>query len=244
MEFYYHTRDILINNAQNATSKVTLKLSETGDLQVTDGQNKLVEQILRTLVNDDSLLKGEINQKSSKGKILSIVTTMLKNFKNNQLNFVNGQNVNLTGYILYRKAAGTSDDFVQVSNNIIEWTIQDTSVLNNVKYTYGLTKKYDNGSESSFVDIIDITPSNSAHNDLIIGNGGIFIAGNKSVTVYVDYLVYFKNSELLNEIVAIDVTQDKADPRQFHVLVTVKTVAGNSFTLSAQRLNASTLEAI
>ena len=176
LEFSYYTQDVRVTNPQSG-SKVTLQLTSTGDLQLTSGQEKLTSQLIRTLINDDSPLKDLINQKVSKGKLNSIVTTILKGFKNTQLDTVNGQNPTLTGYMLHRKAAGTSGDFVQVGNSIIEWKLEDLNLTNNMKYSYALSKIYDNGSESSFIDMIEITPTKNLNKDVIIGNGGIFVAG-------------------------------------------------------------------
>ena len=240
LEFSYYTQDVRVTNPQSG-SKVTLQLTSTGDLQLTSGQDKLTSQLIRTLINDDSPLKDLINQKVSKGKLNSIVTTILKGFKNTQLDTVNGQNPTLTGYMLHRKAAGTSGDFVQVGNSIIEWKLEDLNLTNNMKYSYALSKIYDNGSESSFIDMIEITPTKNLNKDVIIGNGGIFVAGDAKVTVYTNYNLYYRTTEILNDIESIEVTQDKLEPRKYNVLVTVKTLAGNTVTLSAQRLNASTL---
>jgi hypothetical protein len=243
LEFSYYTKDVRVSNPQSG-SKVTLQLSSSGDLQLSSGQEKLTSQLIRTLINDDSPLKDLINQKVSKGKLNSIVTTILKGFRNTQLDTVNGQNATLTGYLLRRKAAGTSENFSQVSNSIIEWKTEDVNVSNDVTYTYGLSKKYDNDSESSFVDIIDITPTAKPIKEVIIGNGGVFIAGDAKITVYTNYNLYYRNTELLNDIETIEVTQDKLEPRKYNVLVTIKTLAGETVTLSARRLNASTLEPV
>lgn len=237
--------DVTVSNSQETNTKVTLKLSSTGDLQLNAGQNKLIPQIIRALINDTSPLKDLINSKVSQGKLTAIVTNILRNFKNTQLDTVNGQDADMLGFKLYRKAAGTSDEFIEVSNSIVQWTYEDLNLTNNTTYTYGLTKYFNNTAETEFIDQIDIFPTkNVAQQQIIIGNAGIFIAGDAKVTLYTDYNVFFKREELLDNIVNIEVSQDKAEPRKYNVLVTVETVLGNEVTISARRLNASTLEAI
>lgn len=237
--------DVTISNPQESNTKVTLKLSPTGDLQLSSGQNKLVPQIIRALINDTSPLKDLINSKVSQGKLTAIVTNILRNFKNNQLDTVNGQDSDMLGFKLYRKAAGISDEFIEVSNSIIQWTYEDLNLSNNTTYTYGLTKYFTNTSETEFIDQIDIFPTkNAAQQQIIIGNAGIFISGDSKVTLYTDFNVFFKREELLDNIVNIEVSQDKEEPRKYNVLVTVETVLGKEVTISARRLNASTLEPI
>jgi hypothetical protein len=171
---------------------------------------------------------------------------MLKRFKNEQLDNVNGQDTSLAGYKLYRKSAGTNDTFVEVSNNIIQWQFSDTLLTNNVEYTYGLLKVYNNNTTgSAYVDKIDIMPSKTlADQQVIIGNSGVFISSDATVTVFTDYVLYFNRSELLNNIIDIDTVQDKLEPRKYSVLVKVEDMAGNEISIVAQRLNASTLNPI
>lgn len=237
--------DVMVSNPQNSLTKATLKLSSTGDLQLNAGQNKLIPQLVRVLVNDTSPLKDLMNSKSSQGKISAIVTNILRNFKNTQLDIVNSQDSDMLGFKLYRKAAGTSDEFTEVSNSIVQWKYEDLNLSNNTTYTYGLTKYFSNTAETEFIDQIDIFPTkNSSQQAFIIGNAGIFIAGDSKVTLYTDYNLFFKREELLENVVTIEVSQDKEEPRKYVVLVTVENVLGNEITISARRLNPSTLQPI
>jgi len=245
LEFSDTQGDILVSNAQNSAVKVTMQLSPTGDIQMSTGSNKLIAQLIRALINDTSPLKDLINKKVSTGQITSVVTSIIKRFKNTQLDSVNGQDTSLVGYKLYRKGAGLNDTFVEVSNSIIQWRVDDTGLTNETTYTYGLTKIYNNGSESSFMDQIEIVPSKSiSRQQLIIGNAGIFASSDSTVTVFTDYILYFKRAELLNRIIDIDTEQDKQDPRRYSVLVTVEDMKGNNVSIAARRLNPSTLEPI
>lgn len=237
--------DITISNPQNSLTKATIKLSSTGDLQLNSGQDKLVPQLIRALVNDTSPLKDLMNSKSSQGKISAIVTNILRNFKNTQLDIVNGQDADMLGFKLYRKAAGTDETFVEVSNSIIQWKYEDLNLSNNTTYTYGLTKYFSNTAETEFIDKIEIFPTkNASQQAFIIGNAGIFIAGDSKVTLYTDYNLFFKREELLENVINIEVSQDKNEPRKYVVIVTIENVLGNEITIAARRLNPVTLQPI
>jgi hypothetical protein len=236
--------EFAVTNPTSGT-KVTILLDSSGDIKLSSGKSKLVAQLVRSLINDSSPLKDLINKKVSPSVISATITAILRSFKNTQLDIVNGQDTQVLGYKLYRKASGVNEQYKSVSNSVIQWKYVDLDLINNNTYSYGLVKVYSSGAESTFVDNIDVTPTATVSKQaVIIGTSGTFIAGNRIVTLYTDYNLMFNRSELLNDIINIEVTQNKQDPRRYNALVTVADMADNTVTISAQRLNPVTLSPI
>lgn len=227
--------DLMVVYPQGGNSKCTLSVSPTGDLQLVTGKNKLITQMLRAIVNDNVFNGGILNSKSGQGRVLNtLVTTVLRGFRDNQISYVSQSNPDLTGYAIWRKNAGTDDDFVKISTKGVVWKYVDTTVLNGHKYTYGVSKIFQNVFESKFVDMLDVTPTGQTSSlQIITGSSSTMIPGSNSVTIYVDYNKRFAASELLETLVDISAEQSTTDPRAWRVLIKVKNLKDDQVIISS-----------
>jgi hypothetical protein len=228
-------QDLMVVYPQANNTRCTLSISPTGDLQLLTGKDKLITQMLRAIVNDDVFTGGILNARLNQNRILTtLITTVLRTFRDNQIDYVRQSNPDLTGYAIWRKAAGTNDDFVRISNKNITYTFVDSTVLNGMNYTYGVSKIYRNVFESKFVDILDVKPTGQTSSiQIITGTASTFIPGSNIVTVYVDYNKRFAASELLETIVDIYSEQDTTDPRKWTVVIKIKNFKDEQMTLSS-----------
>jgi len=224
-------------NTQNTDERVTLSISTSGDLELVQGRPELAQQMLRALVNDQVQLQGFLNAKQIRN-VSALITVILRSFRQQQVFATEKSNPNLDGFIIYRYGGPiTSDQFVQISQDPVQYAFTDTKVTNGTEYTYGLAKSYAKGlSITQISEQLDVTPTAFAHKqEVVTGKEFIAIPGNGSVTFYVDYSRLFLRSELLDVIETIEILEDKTEPRRAIVNVTVRDLDNNFLTLSSQK---------
>ncbi len=229
----------VISEGQRA-ERVTLQLSPSGDIVLVNKKNKLVQQMLRALVNDQTLIQNILNSTTIPTRyVKSLVTLILRNFRTSQILETRKTDSALLGYAIYRYNAGqNSNSFAKISPNSIQYKYVDTGVQNGITYTYAVTKIKANSVESAVMEKIEVTPTQFTNNqEPVIGTYIIGIPGNKSVTFYVDYNRLFSKQELLESIEDITVTQDPTEPRRWVVNVLVKSLDGNKVSISTSRFS-------
>lgn len=227
--------DLTVKNATSgSTTKMTLGLSATGDITLITGQSKLVSQMIFSLVNDQTFTRQVLNSPRADRLIQSLVTQIYRNFKQTQIDDTNRSEPDFSGYSVFRKAAGTGDKFVRVSDNIVTWKFVDTGLVNDKAYLYGITRVYRKVFESSFVEQLEVTPSAmQSMQEIVIGNNVAIIPESRQATFYVDGPKTYKASELMDEIIKIEVTQDATEPRKWNVRLVVKNLRGDTVSLAS-----------
>jgi hypothetical protein len=220
-------------------TKVTLSLGPTGDITLVSGRSKLAEQLLRAIINDKTVSKGiSLNYSALTPRYLNtLITLILRNFKNAQIYQTDQSDPRCLGFSLYRfDNYVTTANFIKVSSNPIEWKFTDTGLSNGFTYTYAIKKDYGT-VESAFLEKVQVVPTQFQDNqNPVIGDNIVALPGNKAVTIYVNYNRYFKASELLDSIQDIAVTQDQQEPRRFSVDITVEDLNNNKVSLSTSRM--------
>jgi hypothetical protein len=227
-------------NTGQRVERVTLQLSSSGDIILVNKKEKLIEQLLRAIVNDNTLQQLNINSTTVTTRyVKSLVTLILRNFRTSQILETRKTDPDLLGYAIYRYNAGqNSNSFAKISPNSIQYKYVDNSVQNGITYTYAVTKIKANSVESAVMEKIEVTPTQFTNNqEPVIGTYIIGIPGNKSVTFYVDYNRLFSKQELLESIEDITVTQDPAEPRRWIVNVLVKSLDDNKVSISTSRFS-------
>lgn len=225
------------NIGQNANEKVSIQLTNSGDITTTDGKSKLIEQILRALVNDNSFLTSALNSPDI-SKVKTLVTLILRNFRQSQLDETGRLEGGLTGYYIYRFGALDNPyNFVRVSKSIVTQSFTDTGLVNGFTYEYGITKLYRGISETAILEKLQVTPTQFVHKrEYQIGQNFTVLPGDKSAKIYVNYNRMFKKDELLESIEEISVYRDNYDPRGIVVDVVVKNLAENKVSVTSKRL--------
>lgn len=234
--------DLKISLPQNTLERATIALSDTGDIQLVEGRDKLVEQIMRAVVNDQTAIRDLLNSTSSLDRTLLVLfTTILRDFKQIQIDDTKKSTSDFSGYKFYRKASGENETYTAVSPDPITWRFTDTGLTNGVVYDYGVTRIEKNIFESSFIDSFSISPTRfTGKYEVMIGDKVSAISGNEQITFYVDYNRRFKASELLDKIESITIDQDENEPRRYSVNVIVKDLLNNNVSLAVQSISAIT----
>ena len=237
-------KDLRITNPNYSSStagKVTLALSSTGDIQLVSGKDKLSEQLLRAIVNDNTVSSGIAlnNTALSTRHINTLFTLILRKFRQSQIYDTQLSDPRVIGFAIYRfDQYVSSRSFVRASTDPITWAFDDLSLNNGFTYTYGITKMYQLGYESSILEQLNVMPSQFSNNqNPVIGKFFAAIPGDKSVTFYVDYNRVFKQSELLEAIENILILQDPTEPRRYTVTINIRNLLGNALSLSNQRIS-------
>jgi len=231
--------DLKIEIPTTTFEKATLSLSETGDLVLVDGKDKLAEQLIRSVCNEQTILKDLFNKKNvSYRKFYSLLTLILRNFKQNQINEVNKSDSNFSGFTFYRKASNVDEAYAKVSADPIIYKFVDTGLTNGITYNYGIAKIYNNVFETSYSEKLSIAPTQFTHKqEIVIGQSVVAFSGNGSITFYVDYNKSFKGSELLEKILKINIQQSREDPRRWLVNVIIEDFLGNQVSVASKRIN-------
>lgn len=235
--------DLKVELKTDPWEKATLKLSETGDLQTVEGHEKLVEQLLRAVVNDDTALTEMLNSTAvTERQLNTLFNLILRNFKQTQIDAVKKSDPDFNGFIFSRKAAGTTEEFEKVSTDPIIHKFVDENLDNGTEYTYGIAKMYRNVYETFFTEKMSLTPSAFlTKQTVLIGSDIVGFSQNRQCTFYVNYNRRFKASELLDKIISISAQQDDVEPRRYVVQVVVQDLRGNQASVAARRLVATTL---
>lgn len=237
--------DVRVELPGDVWDKTTLSLSPTGDLQTVEGHNKLVTQLLRAIVNDDTSLTGMLNTSVTERQVRTLLNVILREFKQTQINDVKKSDLDFSGFIFYRKAAGTDAAFVKVSTDPIIYNFVDDNLENGTAYIYGTAKVYRNVFESIITEKMSLTPSAFLTAQTVkIGSDIVGYAENRRCTFYVNYNRKFKASELLDDLIHISVEQSETEPRQYVVSIVVQDLRGNEASITAKRLIASTVQGI
>jgi hypothetical protein len=229
-----------VNESDERFERVTLSLSESGDLQVVEGRDKLAEQLIRAIVNDETLTQGiALNFSALTPRYINtLFTLILRNFREDQIYQTEQTDPRFLGYAILRfDGFVTSADFIQITTNPITWRFVDIDLLNGFNYMYAIKKVYST-FESGILERLQVTPTQFQDDqNPIIGTNFVAIPGNKAVTLYVNYNRFFKTSELLDSIDNIEVLQDKTEPRRFIINITVRDLSNNQLDLSTGRFN-------
>lgn len=232
-------KDLKIDIANNMLEKATLSLSPTGDIQLIEGREKLVAQLMRAIVNDDTALTDMINDTSiTTRRVNTLFNLVLRAFRQTQIDEVKKSDPNFSGFKFYRKAINSNEDYAQASADPIVYKFVDSGLTNGTEYEYGIARIYQSIYESEFVDKFTLSPTRFTHNQKVeIGDFVVAVPGNEQITFYVDYNKKFKTSEILDEILSIDVLQDQQEPRRYTVNIVIKDLKGNKQTIATQRLD-------
>jgi hypothetical protein len=229
-----------VNLSDDRFERVTLSLGPTGDLTLVEGRSKLAEQLLRAIVNDKTLTQGiSLNYTALTPRYVNtLFTLILRNFKDEQIYQTDQSNSRFLGYSILRfDGFVTTANFTKISTNPVTWKFEDTGLLNGFTYTYAIKKAYGT-VESAILERIRVTPTQFQDSqNPIIGSNLVAIPGNKAVTLYVNYNRFFKESELLDSIQNIEVTQSAQEPRRFIVDVTINNLSRNKISLSTARFD-------
>jgi hypothetical protein len=229
--------EIKIDMPNKDRSKATIALSPTGDIQLTTGREKLVTQMVRAIVNENVFSGNVLNSNiGSQRALQALVTNVFRNFRSRQITYVNANDPDLTGYSVWRKAAGSDEDYVRVSTRAVTWKYTDTDLENGTQYTYGLSRIYKDRFESQFVETFLATPTAFEKNqEWITGNYFSAIPGDANLTIYVDYNRQFKASEILNKLLDVMTIQDSVDPRKWIIHVQVEDYLGATVNVSSPK---------
>lgn len=229
--------EIKIDMPNKDRSKATIALSPTGDIQLITGREKLVTQMVRAIVNENVFSGNVLNSNiGSQRALQALVTNVFRSFRARQVTYVNTNDPDLTGYSVWRKAAGSDADYVRVSTRAVTWTYVDTDLENGTQYTYGLSRIYKDRFESQFVETFLATPTAFAKNqEWITGNYFSAVPGDSNLTLYVDYNRQFKASEILNKILDVMTIQDSVDPRKWIIHVQVEDYLGATVNVSSPK---------
>jgi hypothetical protein len=215
--------------------KSTISLSPTGDLQLITGRDKLVTQMVRAIVNE-SVFTGDVLNSSiaSDRAMKALVVNVLRNFRSNQVNFVNASDPDLTGYSVWRKAAGSTEDYVRISSRAVTYTFIDTNLNNGTQYIYGISRIYKDVFETQFIETFTATPTAFTKNqEWITGSFFSALPGDSNLTIYVDYNRQFMASEILEEIVDTQVMQSTQDPRKWIIYAQIADYDGSLVNVSS-----------
>ena len=226
--------DIKIRLPNEYGEKSTILLSASGDLQLVTGKEKLSQQMFRALVNKENYSGSQIlNTKIKERELRTLVNSIFRVFKSNQVKYVNETDPSLSGYSIWRKAATLDEEYQRISDKAVIHKFIDTdNLLNNTEYSYAISRIYNDVFETKFIDIKSITPSAYTKNHIpTIGGYSVMIPGNRSTTIYVDYNKRHQASSLIDEIKQITLYQDPAEPRQVYVGVTIKTLFGEETSI-------------
>lgn len=229
--------DLRVTVADELSGRMTLELSPTGDLQLVSGRDKLASQLIFAIINDNVSLSNLLNNPVISDRSLrSLITVILKDFKDKQIQRTNRSDPSLTGYTVYRKKSGTTINYTQVSPVFGESTFTDTGLENGTSYDYGIRKVYHGVFNSPFVTTFTLTPSKFARNQgIYIGSEAVAWTGDRQIVFYVDANRYFQKAELLNDILSISAASDAEEPRRQVVNVVIQDLNENQVSVSALR---------
>lgn len=232
-------KDLKIDYNSNTGERVSLSLSGTGDITLVEGHSKLAEQLLRAIVNDQSLIRKSINSTAVTTRSLTtLFNLILRSFKINQATETNRLDDTFSGFVIYRKAVGIDEGFEKISVENVIYSYTDIDVTNGFEYTYGISKIYSNVYISNFVDQFTVTPSRFITNKKMqIGTASVIMPDNGQVKIYVDYDRYYRGSEILDKILNVNVQQDQTEPRRYIVQIQVQDYNGDKVSIASARID-------
>jgi hypothetical protein len=232
--------DFKIKSPSDYGEKATLALDARGDLILVSGSEKLSEQLIRAVVTDDSIIRGAINSPVSIRNLKILFTIVIRNFRQNQFNNVNGADPSFSGFSFYRLASDSTSTYRKVSTDFITYQFSDVGLTNGVTYRYALAKVYNGVFESDFLERLSVVPQSiSSKQEIVFGNEVVAMPGNGRIDFYVVYNPKYKGSELIEDLLSLDVKQDTNDPRMCRVNVVVQDARGLQVSVAAARQNPS-----
>lgn len=227
--------EIKIDLPNKNRQKATVALSPTGDIQLVSGRDKLVTQMVRAIVNENVFTGDVINSNISSDRAMkALIVNVFRNFRANQIKYVNASDPDLSGYSVWRKAAGSTEDYVRVSSRAVTSKYIDTGLTNGQQYIYGISRIYQDVFETNFIDTFTATPTGFASKqEWIVGSVYSALPGDSNVTIYVAYNLQFMASELLEKILDIQVMQSTTEPRRWIIYVQIEDFLGAPVNISA-----------
>lgn len=237
VETLEYRQDLRVTLPVTTNKKCTLYINN-GDIGVVNTINKLATQLIRAIINDQTMLRDMINTTgATERQFYNLITTILKSFRSTQVNEVNSTDNTFTGYYIYRKAAGTSDRFVKISKMPVINYFEDTNLINGTSYVYGLSKVHSDILETAYIDSYTLAPSQFITNQKFhIGNYSVAYVNDSKIEFYVDYNKRFSPGELINKIKSIIPYQDSVGPRTWHVNVVVENMDENIVGVSTEKV--------
>jgi hypothetical protein len=235
-----YTSDVVIAAETNSGEKATIKIDSKGDLQLADSQAKLSYQLMRAISNEQTLRQMLTNSPMAKRSLYNLLTSILRSFKQLQVEDVNSQDFNFSGFSIYRLESGTNATYRKVSTDYTQRRFTDTNLFNGTAYRYAITRVYNNVFESEFTESFSVTPQASvSKQDLYIGREIVAIPGDKQVDFYVVYNKQFKGGEILDDIIKMEISEDANEPRRYFIDIVVKDYNGSQISVASTRRKAS-----
>lgn len=235
-----YQKDLKIGLVANS-DRSTLTLSDSGDIELVEGRDKLITQLMRSIVNDSTVFRNLLNSKGLSSRLInSTLTLIMRNFKKIQISDVNLSDPTLSGFRIYRKLSGSIDNYAQISPNIVTYNFIDSGLTNGINYDYGITRIQNNVFESAYVDRLTIHPSKFLNDQKIyIGGSIVAIPSDSLIEFFVNFKKKYQATELLDKIEKIDVQQSTTDPRQYTIYVVIQDLSKTKQSLSATRMTVS-----
>lgn len=234
MTSYNYCSEIAVS-FRNETSKATLALGPSGDVQLVTGKDKLLTQLIRKFITDYFSMSAANTPIVSDRAIRSWAVSVLRAFKDNQTKYINRTAQNLIGYYLFRREYGTVDNFVRVNAHPTIWRYSDTGVLNGTSYEYKIKKVFKKNVLSDYVASVVVTPSSvSSQWEFITSNYFIVENGNEANTFYFFSPQYFYGSEILSKVIGITTEQNSEEPRKVDINITLEDYDGNNVGLATR----------
>lgn len=233
--------DLKIKIPIEAGEKATLTLNERGELQLIDGRDKLSAQLIRALVNDTGI-SGQVMNSPVAGRSLRVLLNLvLRNFRQNQLDKINRVDPDFSGFSFYKLNTNSTTTYTKISPDFVTYSFTDTGLTNGIQYKYAVSKAYGSKFESSFTETIIVTPSSfTSKQEVVIGKDVVGMPGDGKVDFYVVYNPKFKGSEILEDLLDLEVKQDPTEPRRYTANIVVQDLAGGQNSIAATRRNPAT----
>ena len=223
--------DIRINLPEG-TKRATIRLNERGDLYFVNGLTKLIQQLYRAIINEESVSGGWLNS-TNNIDVKAVISTILRNFKQEQINYLRKNDPDLSGYYIWKKASGTSEAMSKISE-VTNHKYLDSELNNGDTHVYGISRLYKGVYESDIIEQLEVTPTAFTERQTpVIGENFVVIPGDKSVTVYVNFSKMFKSSELISKIHTIEVFNDESEPRKKTIFVEIENLRGEKLSISS-----------
>ena len=226
--------DVRVTRGSSSLGKCTISMTPYGDLDLVQSTHKLTLQVLRSLVNDSTTAGNILNVPISVVRnSKALFTSILRNMRETQIQEVSQAAPTTVGYFVYRRSTLGTELYTKVSPTVTD-SYTDYNLFNGTSYDYAFTAVDTRNNESSFFDFVTVTPASSPDDQLVVvGNNVAAFSEDQSATFYFNYPKKFMASELLDEIVSIDLTQDDAEPRRLIVEVKIKDLLGNIINISS-----------
>ena len=211
-----------------ATGKWDIAKDNLGRIKTVIGSNKLILQVARAVMNSN-VFNNMINQKSTQPNI-SLISTILAQFRSSQVDLTNELPSDLDGYNIYKGSDGVN--YSPLLSYTVNNEITDKDVTNGVPVYYYFTS-VQNGIESSPFYALQVTPSANIQSQDIFVNPSVLVEeGNGQIVFNFLSLRTFDSRELLDVVDQIFANIDTADPRKLALKIKFSNLAKNILDLS------------